>query len=118
MTSGGVEFAFEAIGLKATAQDAFAMLRPGGTATIIGMIPLGQTVEVPGVDFLSEKRLQGSLMGGASFRVEMPRYVDLYLQGRLNLDDLVSKRIPLGEVNQAFTDMEKGEVARSVILFD
>ncbi len=118
MTGGGVEFAFEAIGLKATSEQAFAMLRPGGTATIIGMIPLGQTVEVPGVDFLSEKRLQGSLMGGASFRVEMPRYVDLYLQGRLNLDDLVSKRIPLEQVNQAFADMEKGEVARSVILFD
>ena len=118
MTGGGVEYAFEAIGLKATAEQAFAMLRPGGTATIIGMIPLGQTVEVPGVDFLSEKRLQGSVMGGSSFRVEMPRYVDLYLQGRLNLDDLVSKRIPLEQVNQAFQDMEKGEVARSVILFD
>jgi len=118
MTGGGVEYAFEAIGLKVTAQQAFAMLRPGGTATIIGMIPIGQTVEVPGVDFLAEKKLQGSLMGGASFRVEMPRYVDLYLQGRLNLDDLVSKRIPLEQVNQAFADMEKGEVARSVILFD
>jgi S-(hydroxymethyl)glutathione dehydrogenase/alcohol dehydrogenase len=118
MTDGGVEFSFEAIGLKATAEQAFAMLRPGGTATVIGMIPLGQTVEVPGVEFLAEKRLQGSVMGSASFRVEMPRYVDLYLQGRLNLDDLVSKRIPLEEVNQAFTDMEKGEVARSVILFD
>ncbi len=118
MTGGGVEYSFEAIGLKATAEQAFAMLCPGGTATIIGMIPLGQTVEVPGVDFLAEKTLQGSVMGGASFRVEMPRYVDLYLQGRLNLDDMVSKRIPLDQVNQAFKDMEKGEVARSVILFD
>ena len=118
MTDGGVEYAFEAIGLKVTAEQAFAMIRPGGTATIIGMIPLGQTVEVPGVDFLSEKKLQGSLMGGASFRVEMPRYVDLYLQGRLNLDDLVSQRLKLEQVNKAFEDMERGEVARSVIVFD
>jgi S-(hydroxymethyl)glutathione dehydrogenase/alcohol dehydrogenase len=48
----------------------------------------------------------------------MPRYVDLYLQGRLNLDDLVSKRIRLDQINQAFADLEKGSVARSVILFD
>jgi S-(hydroxymethyl)glutathione dehydrogenase/alcohol dehydrogenase len=73
---------------------------------------------VPGVDFLFEKKLQGSNMGSNAFRVDMPRYVDLYLQGRLNLDDLVSKRIKLEQVNEAFADLESGEVARSVILFD
>ena len=118
LTGGGVEYSFEAIGLGATAAQAFAMLAPGGTATVIGMIPLGQNVELPGVDFLAEKKIQGSLMGGSSFRVEMPRYIDLYLQGRLNLDDLVSRRIPLDGVNEAFEEMEKGAVARSVIVFD
>jgi S-(hydroxymethyl)glutathione dehydrogenase/alcohol dehydrogenase len=117
LTGGGVEYSFEAIGLKATAEQAFGMLRNGGTATVIGMIPIGQKVEVPGVEFLFEKRLQGSNMGSNAFRVDMPRYVDLYLQGRLNLDDLVSKRIRLDQVNEAFADLEKGEVARSVILF-
>jgi S-(hydroxymethyl)glutathione dehydrogenase/alcohol dehydrogenase len=117
-TGGGVEYAFEAIGLKQTAEQAFAMLRNGGTAVVIGMIPLGQKVELPGVDFLFEKRMIGSNMGSNAFRVDMPRYVDLYLQGRLNLDDLVSKRIKLSQVNEAFADLEKGAVARSVILFE
>ena len=76
------------------------------------------TAELPGVDFLFEKRIQGSNMGSNAFRVDMPRYVDLYLQGRLNLDDLVSKRIALAQVNDAFADLEQGSVARSVIVFD
>ena len=56
------------------------MLRKGGTATIIGMIPEGQKIELPGSDFLDEKKIQGSNMGSNRFRVDMPRYVDLYLQ--------------------------------------
>ncbi len=66
------------------------------------MIPLGQTVEIPGFELLMEKRLQGSNMGSNRFRVDMPRYIDLYLQGRLKLDELVSQRISLDEVNEGF----------------
>ncbi|HCG68814.1 MAG TPA: alcohol dehydrogenase, partial [Gammaproteobacteria bacterium] len=73
MTGGGVHYSFEAIGLKATAEQAFKMLRAGGTATVIGMIPPGQMVELHGVDFLSEKKIQGSMMGSNRFRVDMPR---------------------------------------------
>src|SRR4051812_19848734 len=68
LTAGGVHYAFEAIGLKATAEQAFAMLRRGGTATVIGMIPIGETVELPGFEFLFEKKLQGSNMGSNRFR--------------------------------------------------
>ncbi len=118
LTGGGVHYSFEAIGLKATAEQAFAMLRRGGTATVIGMIPLGQSVEIPGVELLYEKKLQGSNMGSNRFRVDMPRYVDLYLDGRLKLDELVSRRITLDEVNDGFDAMKTGEVARSVIIFD
>ncbi len=118
LSGGGVHYAFEAIGLKATAEQAFAMLRRGGTATVIGMIPLGQSVEIPGVELLFEKRLQGSNMGSNRFRVDMPRYIDLYMDGRLKLDELVSRRITLDEVNDGFDAMKTGEVARSVILFD
>ena len=117
LTGGGVEFAFEAIGLKATAEQAFAMLRRGGTATLIGMIPEGERIELPGSEFLDEKRIQGSNMGSNRFRVDMPRYVDLYLDGRLKLDELVSARIGLDDVNQGFEAMRRGEVARSVIVF-
>jgi S-(hydroxymethyl)glutathione dehydrogenase / alcohol dehydrogenase len=119
LTGGvGVHYAFEAIGLKVTAEQAFQMLRSGGTATVIGMIPVGQMVELHGVDFLGEKKIQGSNMGSNRFRVDMPRYVDLYLQGRLKLDELVSARIKIEEVNDAFDAMKAGEVARSVIVFD
>ena len=118
LTDGGVEYSFEAIGLKTTAEQSFAMLRKGGTATIIGMIPEGQRIELPGSEFLDEKRIQGSNMGSNRFRVDMPRYVDLYLSGRLKLDELVSRRIGLDDVNEGFEAMRRGEVARSVIVFE
>jgi S-(hydroxymethyl)glutathione dehydrogenase/alcohol dehydrogenase len=118
LTDGGVEFSFEAIGLTATAEQAFAMLRKGGTATIIGMIPEGERIALPGSDFLDEKKIQGSNMGSNRFRVDMPRYVDLYMNGRLKLDELVSARIGLDEINQGFEAMRRGDVARSVIVFE
>jgi S-(hydroxymethyl)glutathione dehydrogenase/alcohol dehydrogenase len=118
MTDGGVEFAFEAIGLKDTAEQAFGMLARGGVATIIGLIPAGQHISLPASDFwMAEKRIQGSSMGSNRFRYDIPRLVDLYLRGRLNLDDLVSARIKLDEVNDGFEALKRGEVARSVITF-
>ena len=118
LTDGGVHYSFEAIGRKVTAQQAFRMLRPGGTATVIGMIPPGDMVELHGPDFLREKKIQGSSMGSNRFRVDMPRFVDFYLQGKLHLDDMVSGRIKLGDVTHALLALETGEVARSVIMFD
>jgi S-(hydroxymethyl)glutathione dehydrogenase/alcohol dehydrogenase len=118
ITSGGAHYTFEAIGLKATAEQAFQMLRRGGTATIIGMIPPGQMVAIHGPELLWEKKLQGSFMGSNRFRVDMPRFVDFYLQGKLHLDDMISRRIGLKDVNDAFKQIESGEVARSVIVFD
>jgi S-(hydroxymethyl)glutathione dehydrogenase / alcohol dehydrogenase len=116
---GGVQYSFEAIGLKAVAEQAFESLAPGGVATVVGMIPIGQKVEVDGFSlFWGERRLQGCNMGSNRFRVDMPRYVDLYLQGRLNLDDMISKRGRLEDVNEAFRAMKAGEVARTVLTFE
>ena len=117
LTGGGVQYSFEAIGLKQTAEQAFSMLRPGGTATIIGMIPIGVKIELTGAAFLQEKKIQGSMMGSNRFRVDMPRFIDFYLAGKLHLDEMVSKRIKLSQVNEAFVDMKSGSVARSVIIF-
>ncbi len=94
------------------------MLGFGGTATIIGMIPVGTQVELHGPEFLMERKMQGSNMGSNRFRVDMPRFVDFYLQGRLHLDDLISRRIKLEDVNEGMAALETGEVARSVIMFD
>jgi S-(hydroxymethyl)glutathione dehydrogenase/alcohol dehydrogenase len=118
MTKGGVDHVFEAVGLKKTSEQAFHMTARGGTANIIGMIPIGQTLEIPGFMFLGERKLQGSLMGSNRFPVDMPRLVDFYLSGKLKLDDLISRRIGLADINEAFVEMKKGELARSVIMFD
>jgi len=118
MTGGGVHYSFEAIGLKATTEQAFQMLRKGGTATVIGMIPYGTKIELHGADFLFERKIQGSNMGSNRFRVDMPRFVDFYLNGKLHLDDMISGRIKLKDVNDAMNALKKGEVARSVIMFD
>ena len=119
LTGGGVEFSFEAIGLTATAEQSFAMLAKGGTATVIGLIPAGQQITLPAVAFwTTERRIQGSVMGSNRFRRDIPRMVQLYLQGRLNLDDLISAHITLDEVNIGFRRLQGGEVARSVIDFD
>ncbi len=118
LTNGGVEYSFEAIGLKATAEQAFQMLRAGGVATVIGMIPPGAMVALHGPEFLMEKKIQGSNMGSNRFRVDMPRFVDFYLQGKLHLDDMISSRIALKDVTNALLALETGEVARSVIVFD
>ncbi len=118
LTRGGVQHSFEAIGLKQTAEQAFAMLARGGTANIIGMIPVGVKIELSGSDFLGEKRIQGSLMGSNRFPIDMPRFVDFYMAGKLHLDQMISQRIKLEQVNDAFDELRRGELARSVILFD
>jgi S-(hydroxymethyl)glutathione dehydrogenase/alcohol dehydrogenase len=118
LTGDGVDHAFEAIGLKVATEQAWAMLRRGGTATIIGMIPMGATIELPGMQFMQEKKIQGSTMGSNRFRIDMPLIIDYYRQGRLKLDELVSARMPLDDINRAFDAMKAGEVARSVLLFD
>ena len=118
MFDGGVHYAFEAIGLKKTAEQCFEMLRPGGTATVVGMIPYGTKIEVHGADFLQEKKLIGCAMGSNRFRIDMPNYVDFYLAGRLKLDELLSRHITLDEINEGFEALKTGEIARSVIKFD
>ncbi|PTS87013.1 MULTISPECIES: Zn-dependent alcohol dehydrogenase [unclassified Caulobacter] len=118
LTGGGVHHSFEAIGLKITAEQSFRMLRRGGTANIIGMIPVGTKIELHGPDFLGEKKIQGSYMGSNRFPVDMPRLVDFYMSGKLKLDQMISRRIKLEEINSAFDELKRGELARSVIVFD
>lgn len=117
MTGGGVAFSFEALGTKTTAEQAFRMLRAGGTATIIGMVPFGVKIELHGFDFLRDRKLQGTSMGGNRFRVDMPRLLSLWRQGRLKLDHLISGHLPLGQINEGFAAMKSGAVVRQLIDF-
>ena len=114
----GVNHSFEVLGRKETAEQAFAMLAPGGTATIVGMIPFGQKIELHGFDFLRERKIQGSSMGSNHFRVDMPRLIEFYMRGKLHLEDWISAKLKLSEINDGFAAMKAGKTVRSVIMFD
>ena len=118
MTKGGVDHAIEAVGRPASAALAVGVIKRGGTATILGMMPLSERVSLGAFDLLSGKKLQGALMGGNRFPVDIPRLVDFYMRGLLDLDTIVSERIPLEKINEGFEHMKKGDAARSVIVFN
>lgn len=118
MTGGGVEHAIEAVGRRASGDMAVKVLRRGGTATILGMMPLTEQVGLGAMDLLSGKRLQGALMGGNRFPVDIPRLVDFYMRGLLDLDTIIAERMPLGRINDAFAALRQGDSVRSVITFD
>jgi S-(hydroxymethyl)glutathione dehydrogenase/alcohol dehydrogenase len=113
---GGVDHSFEALGLKQTCEVAYSVLRPGGTATMIGV---GEgSFEIPISDASREKRVQGSRMGSMHFRRDLPYLLDLYLAGRLMLDELVTRRISLEEINEGYDAITGGATARSIVVFD
>jgi len=117
ITGDGVDFAFEAVGVKSTAEQAWRVLRCGGSAVIVGLLPTGVTIELLGTDLIDEKTMTGSNMGSNHFRVDIPRYLDLWRQGRLDLDTLISDRIKLEDVNRAYDTLRGGSVARQLIEF-
>ena len=117
LTGGGVHYAIEAVGRPNTAELAWNILRRGGTATILGMIAPGNNVSLPGPTFLTGKKIQGSLLGSTRFPIDMPRLVQMYLDGLLDLDTMVAERIRLEDVNDALEKLRKGDSVRSVIEF-
>jgi S-(hydroxymethyl)glutathione dehydrogenase/alcohol dehydrogenase len=119
LTGGGADFVFECIGLVPTVQQAIAMTCRGGTTVLVGVVPIQQLVPISAADVtLQEKKITGSYMGSNRFRFDMPKYVDFYLDGRLRLDEMISSRIRLDEVNEGFDRMRNGEAARQVIVFE
>lgn len=119
LTGGGADFVFECIGLVPTVQQAVAMTGRGGTTVLVGIVPITELVPLSAADIvLQEKKVVGSYMGSNRFRFDMPKYIEFYLDGRLRLDEMISSRIRLDEINDAFDLMRKGEAARQVIIFD
>lgn len=119
LTGGlGVDHAFEAVGLPVLIRQAVESLAIGGTATIVGVPPAGAMIEFPFMAIRPECKVQTSRMGSNRFRTDIPVYLDFYRQGRLKLDDMVSRRGKLEDVNDAFRAMKAGEVARTVLMFD
>jgi len=119
LTGGGADFVFECIGLVPTVQQAVGMTGRGGTTVLVGVVPVTEMVPISAADLtLQEKKITGSYMGSNRFRFDMPKYIEFYLDGRLHLDEMISSRIPLDDVNDALDLMRKGEAARQVIVFD
>lgn len=113
----GAHHVIEAIGTAATAESGFAMLARGGTLTVVGLIP-GEMISIPTDELFYERKIQGSVMGSNQARRDIPRYVEMYMSGQLNLDDMVTKRLSLPSINEAFDDMRAGKAVRSVVVFE
>jgi S-(hydroxymethyl)glutathione dehydrogenase / alcohol dehydrogenase len=119
LTQGlGVDHAFEAVGNAKLCRHAIECLAIRGTATIVGVLPPDAEIAFPWMAIRPECKVQTSRMGSNRFRIDIPLYLDFYRQGRLDLDNMVTKRGHLGDINEAFRAMKAGEVARTVLTFD
>jgi S-(hydroxymethyl)glutathione dehydrogenase/alcohol dehydrogenase len=117
LTRGGADYAFEVIGRPEAISQAFDMVHAGGEAVMVGLSPFGSKTAIDTRGLLSEKVLKGCTYGSIRPRVDIPRFIDLYMAGRLKLDELVTRTYPLEGINEAFAAMKAGEVARSIISF-
>jgi S-(hydroxymethyl)glutathione dehydrogenase/alcohol dehydrogenase len=119
LTGGrGADYAFEVISTAKTIELAFKMTARRGTCTIVGVSPEGARLSLnPNVFTMMEKKLIGSYYGSTRPRIDMPRLIDLYMEKKIKIDELVSRTFPLAGVNEAYDLLKKGEVARSVIKF-
>ena len=120
LTEGrGADYVFEAIGRKDTIEQAWAATRKAGTCVVIGLGSLKEAVELKAFLIpLFEKKLLGCWYGGANVHLEIPRLLALYRAGKLKLDELVTRRYSLTQVNEAFADLSAGVNARGVIVFE
>jgi NDMA-dependent alcohol dehydrogenase len=117
-TGGGPDYAFECVGSGALAELAYKAIRRGGKAVIVGVArPTDATSFKPMGMVFEEKTLQGSYFGSCVPRVDFPRMLQLYMAGKLKLDELITQRYSIDEAPQAFKDLEQGRNARGVIVF-
>jgi len=119
LTEGrGADYAIVTVGSAAAIEQGWEVIRRGGTVVAVGIPKIGDTIRLPAVSpAFTEKRLLGSGMGSTRLSVDVPRLVDLYRQGRLKLDELVTARYPLEHINEAIAAVERGEALRNVIVF-
>jgi Zn-dependent alcohol dehydrogenase len=119
LTAGrGADYVFEAIGLTDVQEQCLEAVRPGGLVVLVGISPMGSSTNLPGaIISRQEKTVTGSYYGSCNPARDFPAYVDLYLQGRLDLSRLISRTYSLDQINEAYADMLSGQIARGVIVF-
>jgi S-(hydroxymethyl)glutathione dehydrogenase / alcohol dehydrogenase len=115
---GGAEFAFEAAGREQTIAQAWASLAAGGSLVVIGLLRSGASLTIDADGLIEEKRIAGCYLGSAVPARDVPALVNLYLDGELLLDELITRRLGLAELDQAFERMRAGTEARQVVVFD
>lgn len=118
LTGGtGVDYSFEVIATVDTIRQAYDALAPGGVCVVVGSAPRGSEVAIPANSFFDEKTITGTRYGSARMRVDIPLLVDLYMEKKLKLDELISQVMPMEGINQAFEDLKAGKVARTVLKY-
>lgn len=119
LTGGrGAEHAFEAVGIPELQEQAFKAIRPGGTLTLAGLSAMGSGTNLPGAIITrQEKVIKGSYYGTVNASRDFPMLLDLYMAGKLKLDELISQQYPLSQINEAYAAMLSGTVARGVVVF-
>lgn len=116
--SKGLDYAIEAAGKKITMEEAFEAVRPGGGLSILaGNLPKGECISIDPFELIRGKRILGTWGGETNPDRDIPRYVKLYLQGKLKLDGVVTHRFRLHEIHEALQALEEGDVGRAVIDF-
>lgn len=118
MTDGGVDYSFEAIGHTETMRQALECCHKGwGESTIIGVADAGAEISTRPFQLVTGRVWRGSAFGGVKGRSELPRYVDRYMEGEIDIDSFISEILPLEDINRAFTHMHQGKTIRSIIRF-
>jgi len=117
LTGGGADYALECIGNVNVMTQAFASIRFGGKLVVVGMAPLGSLLSIATYEFLLGKTISGTVQGDINPQIDIPRYIDMYMNGKLPIDKLITKTYGLDQINEAFEALEKGQVIRSVIKF-
>jgi S-(hydroxymethyl)glutathione dehydrogenase/alcohol dehydrogenase len=118
LTGGGADYSFECIGNVQVMRQALECCHKGwGTSVIIGVAGAGQEISTRPFQLVTGRNWRGSAFGGARGRTDVPKIVDWYMQGRINIDDLITHRLPLERINEGFDLMHRGESIRSVVIY-
>ncbi|GAB4422510.1 MAG: Zn-dependent alcohol dehydrogenase [Anaerolineae bacterium] len=114
----GADYVFVTVGSVRAMEDGLGLLRRGGTLVIVGMSAVGDKLTLEAVDFADAgQHMMGSKMGSTRLQVDVPKLVELYRHGRLKLDELITARYPLEQINEAIAAVKRGEALRNVIVF-
>ncbi|MCW6508512.1 S-(hydroxymethyl)glutathione dehydrogenase/class III alcohol dehydrogenase [Lichenifustis flavocetrariae] len=118
LTGGGADFSFECIGNVHTMRQALECCHRGwGTSIIIGVAPSGTEIATRPFQLVTGRNWRGSAFGGARGRTDVPKIVDWYMEGKINIDDLITHTMPLEDINQGFDLMHEGKSIRSVVIY-